>query len=483
MLKIAVAVKFYKGEISPFDASALEWALSEKNAEVTVISMSPITMTPQAEYITRLGADFILVSDKALIGSDTLVTSKVLAETIKKISPDIVYCGRQSVDGDTAQVPAEISELIGYDFIPYAMEKTENTVKTRYGEREITGKTVISWEKTKTLRAASIRSKKREVKVIGIKELGLKETETFDKGIKKFMSVATMVKNFHNLTVLQVGARIKPFSSIMYNELELAEKFGVKVKIFNLAEAVNDLKEIYAERQEDLEKDLIKLKETFDCGNLSDEYLKKMLAIAYYYENLAIKNDCNIISAECWTGINLGWEANPCLAMCLLAEKGIFVTCEWDMHMTITNVLLMSASRGKCKPIQGEFTCRHPENDNAELLWHCGPFPLEYKDEKVKPYLYNTKPSFKLKDGEYTIARFQCERGKYYLLGGKFTTCEGPKTFGTYMWAQFKDLPKLERKIIEGPYIHHMTEIPGDYVDELEEFCKYNDEIKFDKAE
>ena len=159
MLKIAVAVKFYKGEISPFDASALEWALSEKNAEVTVISMSPITMTPQAEYITRLGADFILVSDKALIGSDTLVTSKVLAETIKRISPDIVYCGRQSVDGDTAQVPAEISELIGYDFIPYAMEKTENTVKTRYGEREIKGKTVISWEKTKTLRAASIRSK------------------------------------------------------------------------------------------------------------------------------------------------------------------------------------------------------------------------------------------------------------------------------------------------------------------------------------
>ena len=262
--------------------------------------------------------------------------------------------------------------------------------------------------------ALSKQLKRANVKFSYIENCDI-ETETFDKGIKKFMSVATMVKNFHNLTVLQVGTRIKPFSSIMYNELELAEKFGVKVKIFNLAEALNDLKEIYAARQEDLEKDLVKLKETFDCGNLSDEYLKKMLAIAYYYENLAIKNDCNIISAECWTGINLGWEANPCLAMCLLAEKGIFVTCEWDMHMTITNVLLMSASRGKCKPIQGEFTCRHPENDNAELLWHCGPFPLEYKDEKVKPYLYNTKPSFKLKDGEYTIARFQCERGKYYL--------------------------------------------------------------------
>lgn len=330
--------------------------------------------------------------------------------------------------------------------------------------------------------AMSKQLKRANVKFSYIENCDI-ESDVFDKGLKKFFSVATMCKNFKDLTVLQVGTRIKPFSSIMYNELELAEKFNIHAKIFNLAEAVSDLNEIYATRQADLEKDLVELKNTFDCGTLDDEYLKKMLAIVYYYENLAIKNDCNVISSECWTGINLGWGANPCLAMCLLAAKGIYVTCEWDMHMTITNVLMLSASRGKCKPIQGEFTCRHPSDENAELLWHCGPFPLEYKDEKVKPYLYNTKPSFKLKDGEYTIARFQCEKGKYYLLGGKFNTCDGPETFGTYMWAKFKDLPKLERKIIEGPYIHHMTEIPGDYTEELKEFCKYQDEVEFDSME
>ncbi len=309
------------------------------------------------------------------------------------------------------------------------------------------------------------------------------EAPVFDKGIKQFFSVATMVRNFQNMTILQVGTRIKPFSSIMYNELELVEKFGVHVKIFNLAEAVDALKEIYATKQEQLEKDLVDLKNTFDCGKLDDEYLKKMLAIVYYYEQLAVQNNCNVISSECWTGITLGWGANPCLAMCLLAAKGIYVTCEWDMYMTITNILLLSASRGKAKPIQGEFTCRHPENDNGELLWHCGPFPLEYKDKDSKPYLYNTKPSFKLKDGEYTLARFQCEKGKYYLLGGKFHTCEGPKTFGTYMWAEFKNLPKLERKLVKGPYIHHVTEVPGDYTAELEEFCYYMDDVQFDPLE
>ncbi|MCQ2742556.1 MAG: hypothetical protein MJ239_04580 [Bacilli bacterium] len=308
------------------------------------------------------------------------------------------------------------------------------------------------------------------------------ESPIFDKGIKDFFSVSCMVKNFKNMHILQVGSRIKPFKSIMYNELELAEKFGIDISIFNLGEAVNDLKQIWETKQPELEEDLKKLKETFDVGTLTDEYCKKMLAIVYYYENLAKENDCNIISSECWTGINLAWGANPCLAMCLLADRDIYVTCEWDIHMTITNVLLLSASRGKCKPIQGEFTCRNPWNDNSELLWHCGPFPLCYKDPSCKPFLYNTKPSFKINDGEYTIARFQADHGKYYLLGGNFQTCEGPKTFGTYMWAQFKDLPKLERKLIEGPYIHHMSEVPGNFVGILKEFCKYTD-VTFDPLE
>lgn len=303
------------------------------------------------------------------------------------------------------------------------------------------------------------------------------ESNIFTKGFNSFLSVACMVRNFKNLKILQVGTRIKPFKSIMYNELELCEKFGTDIRIFNLAEALQSLQKIWDTRQKDLDNYLVELKKTFDVGNLDDTYLKKMLAIVYYYEDLAKENDCNIISSECWTGINLGWGANPCLAMCLLADKDIYVTCEWDIHMTITNVLLLSATRGKGKPIQGEFTCRNPKNDNSELLWHCGPFPLKYKDPSVKPFLYNTKPSFKLMDGTYTIARFQADHGKYYLLNGCIETCDGPKTFGTYMWVKFKNLPNVERKIIEGPYIHHMSEIPGDYTKELKEFCKYVDVI------
>ena len=90
------------------------------------------------------------------------------------------------------------------------------------------------------------------------------------------------------------------------------------------------------------------------------------------------------------------------------------------------------------------------------------------------------KPSFPAKDGTYTITRFQGEKGTYKLLGGKFNTCEGPYTFGTYMWAEFNDLSKLEKKLINGPYIHHMSEIYGDYAEVLEEFTKYIPNLEFD---
>lgn len=66
------------------------------------------------------------------------------------------------------------------------------------------------------------------------------------------------------------------------------------------------------------------------------------------------------------------------------------------------------------------------------------------------------------------------------MLGGEFNTCSGPKTFGTYMWAEFDNLPKIERKLVEGPYIHHMTEIYGEYSSYLQEFTKYFDEIEYD---
>jgi electron transfer flavoprotein beta subunit len=109
--------------INPEDKHALEEALVLKDkygAKVTVISMGP----PQASNALRealcMGADeAILITDRAFAGSDTLATSEALAGVLRKLDYDIVFAGRQAIDGDTAQVGPEIAEHLDMPQVTY----------------------------------------------------------------------------------------------------------------------------------------------------------------------------------------------------------------------------------------------------------------------------------------------------------------------------------------------------------------------------
>ena len=112
--------------INPEDKHALEAALQikEKNgAHITVISMGP----PQAKEALRealcMGADeAILLTDRAFGGADTLATSKTLAAAIKTLDYDIIFGGRQAIDGDTAQVGPEIAEHLNIPQVTYVQD-------------------------------------------------------------------------------------------------------------------------------------------------------------------------------------------------------------------------------------------------------------------------------------------------------------------------------------------------------------------------
>lgn len=299
------------------------------------------------------------------------------------------------------------------------------------------------------------------------------EADAFRKGFESFLSVATMVKNFYKLRIMQVGSRVKPFKCVMANELELTEKFGIDVVPVNLADTKLRLERLMKEKSQEIAGHVEYIKSKYDVSDINPETLTKMATFIEFYKEIMDESLGDVIATECWTAMNQAFGAMPCLAMSILADMGIFVICETDIHGAITTALLASAARGKKPPFFGEFTVRHPEKENVELLWHCGVFPTSLKKSEEKRKLAVFKPDFCVKDGHYTIARFQVEQGKYYLLSGEFDSTDGPETFGTYVWAKFDDLDKIERKLVEGPYIHHMSEIEGCYVNELREFAKY----------
>jgi electron transfer flavoprotein beta subunit len=111
---------------NPEDLNALEAALAIRDRHsgtVTVISMG----LPKASDVLRealfRGADrAILITDRRAAGSDTLATSYILSCAIRRLGPDIVVCGRQAIDGDTAQVGPQIAEKLGYTLVTYLEE-------------------------------------------------------------------------------------------------------------------------------------------------------------------------------------------------------------------------------------------------------------------------------------------------------------------------------------------------------------------------
>lgn len=139
--------------VNPFDIHAIEEALRLKDrfgGRVTVISMGPPQARESLKKVISYGVDeTILISDRAFAGADTLATSYVLAQAIRAIGDkepvDLVLCGKQAIDGDTAQVGPGIATRLGISQLTYVvkirsidLEKKEIVVERQLeGGREV----------------------------------------------------------------------------------------------------------------------------------------------------------------------------------------------------------------------------------------------------------------------------------------------------------------------------------------------------------
>ena len=126
--------------MNPYDRHALEEAVRLKEQHggtVTVVSMGP----PQAEEMLReavsCGADeAVLVSDRAFAGADTWATTYTLSQAIKKIDDfDLILCGKQAIDGDTAQVGPGLAERLDIPFVAYVRKINDCTANSIRAER------------------------------------------------------------------------------------------------------------------------------------------------------------------------------------------------------------------------------------------------------------------------------------------------------------------------------------------------------------
>lgn len=298
----------------------------------------------------------------------------------------------------------------------------------------------------------------------------------FERGIRDFLAVCNVVKVFRNTRILQIAPRPFDFWTTMCNEGELLERFNIQLSPIPMPELTSEIRQVKEERTE-VEKIIKGCKESMNI-KISEEALLNVAALKAAMKNLAVKYGCNAIAIQCWNALQGEIGIMPCGANSLLNEEGIPVVCETDIHGAVTAVMAEAAGMDECRSFFADWTVRHPDNENGELLQHCGPWPISVAKEKPTlgyPLAFNHPGAVEAeaKHGEMTLCRFDGDNGEYSLLLGKAKGIDGPYTKGTYVWVEVANLKKLEAKLVEGPYIHHCVGIHKDIVPILYESCKY----------
>lgn len=301
----------------------------------------------------------------------------------------------------------------------------------------------------------------------------------FSRGLTDFIKVCNVVKTFKNTIILQIGPRPFDFWSVISNEGELLEKYNISLSPIPLQELYQEMDRVKNSEYSEVEN-IINYFKKYTVVEVSDSDLVTISVLTVGLKNLAEKYGCNAGTIQCWTALQDEIGILPYASISYLQEIGLPFSIETDIHGAITQLLAEAATMHKEKALLVDVNCRHPEEENGELMQHLGVCALN-SNSKEKPVLPNShfvfdypgSVGFEAKEGNYTVCRFDGDHGEYSLLMGTAKTMDGPYNQGTYTYFEFDNLNRFESKLVYGPYIHHVSAIREDIVPILYEATKY----------
>ena len=299
----------------------------------------------------------------------------------------------------------------------------------------------------------------------------------FERGIRDFLAVCSVVRTFRHIRILQISTRPFDFWSTMCNEGELLEKFNIQLSPIPMPELTEEMKRVRKDERDAVESVLGYIREKMDVM-ISDVETETVAVLKIAMRNLAGKYGCQAIAIQCWNALQGEIGIMPCAANALLNDEGIPVVCETDIHGAITALMAEAALLDDSRSFFADWTIRHPDIENGELLQHCGPWPLSIascRPQLTYPLAFDHPGSVtaEAKHGLITLCRFDGDNGEYSLLLGNAKGVDGPKCMGTYLWIEVENIKRLEAKIVCGPYIHHCVGVYSNIVPILYEACKY----------
>ncbi|QJD81993.1 L-fucose/L-arabinose isomerase family protein [Cohnella herbarum] len=303
----------------------------------------------------------------------------------------------------------------------------------------------------------------------------------FERGFKNFISAANVVRQFRKLRILQIGPRPHSFWTMMCNEGELLERFGIELYPITLVDITKAAKHQEKMNSTEMQEAITYIREKLDISEVTDDDVRRVAALKVAMKKYATDTGSTAIAIQCWSSLQDAIGIMPCLANALLTDEQIPVTCETDIHGAITSIMVQAAAMNEAPIFFADLTIRHPENANGELLFHCGNFPVslsvEDKPKMRKHFLFDDHApgthEGEIRGGDMTLARFDGDHGEYQLFLGKARGIQGPYTRGSYVWVEVNDWPLWEEKLVKGPYVHHSVGIHANVIPSLYEACSY----------
>ena len=305
------------------------------------------------------------------------------------------------------------------------------------------------------------------------------DSDDFIKGFDKFVRVALILKNLRNINIAEIGDRPKDFYSVIHNQLMLIENLNITVKPITLL-SIRDLAfDIINKKEKEFLDYCQDFKSRFDCSGVDDDYPQKVCAGVLAIERLAALHKCRAGAFDC-IGVRMALEmtGSSCTIQGELSDRGFPTACETDVWGAISMIICASASLGIDTEFLADWTYRHPDNPNSELIWHGGPFASSLASKARKPALPKNyrgfyEEWFEMKQGELTLMRMDELRGEYYMFLGEGKTTTGPETTGTWVWLEVDNWKNWEEALMFGPFIHHVAGVYGKYSDVIAEAARY----------
>ncbi len=271
-----------------------------------------------------------------------------------------------------------------------------------------------------------------------------------------------------------VGYRAHGFFNLSVGDLELYRRLGILVDHY-------EINELFAKTPDKLDQGVEKVKQTYDCAEVSQKQVEKVASLAETAEAFIRENALDAVALRCWPEFASVYGISPCAAISLLTQKGHTIACEGDVEGAIS--LLACRAVSQEEPFFADLS-QVNFKENYALMWHCGVASPGLWDQ-VSPctldsYFAGGKGvtvDCVLKSGTVTLFRIDSARGKVrvFIQTGEAIAME-KELKGTYAKVRFNQkIEDLLETVTSTGIAHHVAMVYGDHAKSFKAFARMMD--------